>query len=225
MLFRIDPTQYQARYDQLAAQLQLAELRLEQFSQLERRDAGNKFRVQEAEANVRSLKAQMADVKWQLDNTTVRAPTDGFATAIALRLGARVATLPLSPAMAFIDTSETLVAVQVAQAYVRHINVGDAAEITFKALSGHVYRASVEQVLPAISEGQVTVSGLAATPRQLAPKPFVVRLILDNPNAIKGLPAGAFGQAAIYTSAARAAHVIRRVMMRMQAWMNYILPF
>ncbi len=54
VLFRIDPTQYQARVDQLAAQMKLAELRLEQYAQLERRNAGSKFRVQEARTCTRS---------------------------------------------------------------------------------------------------------------------------------------------------------------------------
>ncbi len=37
------------------------------------------------------------------------------------------------------------------------------------------------------------------------------------------LPGGAVGTAAIYTDQAKFTHVIRRVMMRMQAWINYLL--
>ena len=225
VLFRIDPTQYKARVDQLNAQLELAQLRLEQFTELQRRNAGNRFQVEEANAGVRTLKAQLEDAKWQLDSTTIKAPADGFATAIALRSGARVAALPLAPAMAFIDTSETIIAAQIGQIYARHIKIGSEAEITFKVLPGQAYQARVDAILPAISEGQVTVSGLAASPRQLASRPFVIRLKLDQPEAAANLPAGTFGQVAIYTSAAAAAHPIRRVMLRMQAWMNYLVPF
>jgi hypothetical protein len=53
--------------------------------------------------------------KWNLDKTVVRAPEDGYVTNLALRKGARVASLPLSPVMAFIDTSETVVGVEIAQ--------------------------------------------------------------------------------------------------------------
>ena len=42
-----------------------------------------------------------------------------------------------------------------------------------------------------------------------------------DPNLLSG---GASGTAAIYTDNAGLTHVIRRVMIRMQTWMNYILP-
>lgn len=38
--------------------------------------------------------------------------------------GARVANLPLSPVMAFIDTSQTIVGVEIQQIYTRYIEVG-----------------------------------------------------------------------------------------------------
>jgi hypothetical protein len=37
-------------------------------------------------------------------------------------------------------------------------------------------------------------------------------------------PGGAVGTATIYTDSVSMTHLIRRVMMRMQTWMNYILP-
>lgn len=225
VLFRIDPTQYQARVDQLAAQLQLAELRLEQFTELERRNAGNRFQVQEASANARMLRAQLADAQWLLDHTTIRAPFRGFATAIALRPGTRVAASPLSPVMAFIDTSEIVFAAQILQAYVRHIMPGDEVEVTFKALPGQIFRARVATVLPALSEGQLSVSGLAASPRSVSPLPFIVRMELEGHPRLRDIPAGAMADVAIYTSSVSATHLIRRIMIRMRAWMNYVIPF
>ena len=41
---------------------------------------------------------------------------------------------------------------------------------------------------------------------------------------LASIPGGAVGTAAIYTDSVTATHVIRRVMMRMEAWMNYIKP-
>ena len=55
-----------------------------------------------------SSRAQLDGAQWNLDKTIVRAPADGYVTNVALRKGARVANLPLSPVMAFIDTSETM---------------------------------------------------------------------------------------------------------------------
>lgn len=224
VLFRIDPTQYQAKVDQLTAQLKLAELRLQQYTQLEARDAGSKFRVEEANANVESLRAQLSDAQWQLDSTTVRAPADGFATNVALRPGARVSAIPLAATMPFFDTSTMIVGVQIHQIYARFIEPGQKAEIAFKEFPGQVFSATVEALLPAISQGQVAVSGTAIGPTQLSAEPFIVRLKLDDQKLADKLHAGAYGQAAIYTSSMQATHVIRRVMMRMQGWMNYLVP-
>jgi multidrug resistance efflux pump len=224
VLFRIDPTQYQAKVDQLTAQLKLAQLRQEQYAQLAARNAGNRFRVEETQANVASLKAQLADAQWQLKGTTVRAPADGFATYVALRPGARVASVPMAATMPFFDTSETVVGVQIHQIHTRFIEPGQEAELTFKEFPGQVFSAKVDLVLPAISQGQVAVSGAAVTPGPISPAPFFVRLKLDNPKIAAKLHAGAYGEAAIYTSSMQAAHVIRRVMLRMQAWINYLSP-
>ena len=224
VLFRIDPTQYQAKVDQLTAQLKLAELREQQFKQLAAREAGTKFNVEEAEANVGILRAQLADARWQLDSTTVRAPADGFATNVGLRPGARVAAVPLAATMPFFDTSETVVGAQIHQIYARFVEPGQPADLTFKQFPGEVFKATVEMVLPAISQGQVTVSGTAIQSTRPTPDPFVVRLRLGDPNAANRLAAGSYGQAAIYTSSMQPTHVIRRVMMWMQAWLNYVIP-
>ena len=54
---------------------------------------------------------------------------------------------------------------------------------------------------------------------------FAVILNLDDERIDPlSLPGGALGTAAIYTENASATHVIRRIMVRMESWMNYILP-
>jgi hypothetical protein len=52
----------------------------------------------------------------------------------------------------------------------------------------------------------------------------VVRVALDDKEFAKRLPAGSAGEAAIYTDRVKAAHVIRRVLLRQVAIMNYVLP-
>ena len=42
---------------------------------------------------------------------------------------------------------------------------------------------------------------------------------------IASVPGGAVGTGAVYTDAAKATHVIRKVMIRMQAWLNYLIPY
>lgn len=225
VLFRIDETPFKAQVDALDAQLKFAQLHFEQMTQLQRGDAGRAFDVQQRESEVQQLKAQLDGARWNLDKTVVRAPADGYVTNIALRKGARVSSLPLAPVMAFIDTSETIVAVEIQQINTRYIKPGQPVEITFKFLPGHVYEARVESVLQAVSTGQIQPSGLAVTPKAVQAAPFVVRLTLDDAELAKRLPAGSTGQAAIFTEHVKAAHVIRRVMLRMTAILNYVNPF
>jgi RND family efflux transporter MFP subunit len=122
VLFRIDPTTYEAQVRGIEAQLKLAELRLGQFSELQRHASGRAFDVQERETDVEQLRAQLDGAKWNLDRTTVRAPAGGYVTNLALRKGARVTAQ--SPVMAFIDTSETIVGVEIPQIQARYIQVG-----------------------------------------------------------------------------------------------------
>ncbi|MCB8819763.1 HlyD family secretion protein [Microvirga rosea] len=223
VLFRIDPTTYQAQVQAIEAQLKLAELRLSQFSELQRRDTGRAFDVQERQSEVDQLKAQLEGAKWNLDKTTVRAPTDGYVTNLALRKGARVTGQ--SPVMAFIDASEAIFGVEIPQIGVRYVEVGQPVEITFKTLPGEVFAAKVETVLQAIATGQSQPGGLAVMPSEVQAAPFIVRVTLNDQNVAKRLPAGSTGVAAIFTERVKASHVIRQVLLRQTAILNYINPF
>jgi multidrug resistance efflux pump len=225
VLFRIDPTPFQAQVDALKAQVDFEKLRLSQMTQLQSTAAGRAFDVQERQASVDQLAAQLVGARYNLEQTVVRAPADGYVTNLALRTGARVAALPLSPVMAFVDTSDTILGAAIAQIDARYILPGQPVEATFKFFPGHVYSGKVVAVLQAISTGQVQASGLAVTPRAIESGPFVVRFALDDADVARQLPAGATGEAAIYTAHIKPAHIIRKVVLRQIAILNYINPF
>jgi RND family efflux transporter MFP subunit len=225
VLFKIDPVPYQAQVDAIEAQLKLSDLRLSQMTQLFERDSGRAFDVQQRQSEVDQLKAQLETAKWNLDKTVVRAPADGYATNVALRKGARVANLPLSPVMAFIDTSDTLVGVEISQNDARYVRVGQPVEITFKFEPGFIRTGKVETVFQAISTGQAQVSGTAVAPKEIQSAPFLVRVKLDDADLAKQLPAGSTGTAAIFTEAVKPTHIIRKVLLRQIAILNYVNPF
>lgn len=225
VLFMIDPAPYDAEARALDAQLKFAELRLSQMTQLQERGTGRAFDVEERQAEVDKLRAQLDGAKWNLDKTVVRAPADGYVTNVTLRKGARVASLPLSPVMAFIDTSETIVGVDIAQIDARYVEPGQPVELTFKFVPGTIYTGRVEAVLQAVAAGQEQPSGLAVAPKGVQTAPFVVRVKLDDDGIARRLPAGSSGEVAIFTDHVKAAHIIRRVMLRMTAILNYINPF
>jgi RND family efflux transporter MFP subunit len=225
VLFRIDPVPYEAQVKAIQAQLKLSATRLAQMTQLFERDSGRGFDVEQRQSEVDHLKAQLEGAQWNLDKTTVRAPTDGYVTNLALRKGARVANLPLSPVMAFIDTSNTLIGIELAQIDARYVTPGQEVEVTFKFLPGRVFSGKVETVLQAIATGQVQTSGLAVQSKGIEAAPFVARIRLDDAALADRLPAGSTGTAAIFTERVKAAHVIRKVLLRQIAITNYVNPF
>jgi len=225
VLFKIDPTPFQAQVDAFAAQLKFEQLRLSQMTQLSERGTGRNFDVEQRQASVDQLTAQLAGAQYNLEQTVVRAPSDGYVTNLALRKGARVAALPLSPVMAFIDVSETIVGIAIQQIGARYIEPGQEVEVTFKFMPGRILTARVVDVLQAISTGQVEASGLAVTPKDVPSAPFVVRVKLDDGDVARRLPAGSAGDAAIYTAHIKASHIIRQVVLRQIAILNYVNPF
>ena len=225
VLFRIDPGPFEASVDALDAQLKFEQLRLAQFTQLQLHDSGRAFDVEQRQAQVDRLLAQVAGAKWNLEKTVVVAPAEGYVTNLALRKGARVSNLSMAPVMAFIDTSGTIIGIEIQQNDARYIEPGQPVELTFKFAPGQIYTGKVDAVLQAIATGQVQASGLAATPKAIQAAPFVVRVVLDDAEFAKRLPAGSTGDAAIFTDRVKAAHVIRKVILRQIAIVNYVNPF
>jgi|SRR5882724_3231183 len=72
VLFRIDPVPFESQAKALEAQLRFQDLRLSQMTQLQERDAGRAFDVQQRQSEVDQLKAQLENAKWNLDKTVVR---------------------------------------------------------------------------------------------------------------------------------------------------------
>jgi RND family efflux transporter MFP subunit len=225
VLFKIDPVPYQAQVDSIGAQLKFEQLRLSQMTQLQLSDAGRAFDVEQRQADVDKLKGQLLGAKYNLEQTVVRAPSDGYVTNVGLLKGARVANLPLSPVMAFISTAETVVGVEIQQIYTRYVEPRQDVEVTFKVFPGQVFKGKVVTVLDATSTGQVLASGTAVTPRQITAAPFAVRVKLDDDKLAESLPAGTAGEAAIYTPHIAASHIIRKVILRQIAIVNYVNPF
>ncbi len=225
VLFKIDPTPYDAQAKAIEAQLKLSNTRLGQMTTLYERDAGRAFDVEQRQSEVDQLRAQLENAQWNLDKTVVRAPADGYVTNVALRKGARVGNLSVSPVMAFIDTSETMIGVELNQIDARYVAPGQEVEVTFKFIPGRVFTGKVESILQAVATGQTQVSGEAVLPGGLATVPFVVRVKLDDGNLARRLPAGTTGTAAIYTNHVTVSHIIRRVLLRQVAIANYVSPF
>ncbi|MGI9370795.1 MAG: HlyD family secretion protein [Ruegeria sp.] len=174
---------------------------------------------------VAELEAELVKAEFELSQTTVRAPSDGYVVGVTLQTGQRVANLPLRSWIAFVPSASRKITVAIPQTRLRYVQPGQDAEVAFAFLPGEVITAKVKDVIQINAGAQLPPSGILPSVNTLeGPNELMaVTLDLNNP-AAASLPGGADGTAAVYTQAAKSTHVVRKVMLRMDAWMNYILP-
>ncbi len=224
LLFRMDDTPYRAAVAAIGAQLTLAKRRFEQASVLAESQAGSRYELEAAETQVESLEAQLDGAQFNLDNTSVYAPTDGHVTALGLREGSMLMGAPFTQAMAFVDDSETVITAQIHQINLRHVAPGQSVEVVFKTRPGEVFSGIVDHVITDLATAQLAPGGAAPRVQEILPAPFYVDIHLDDPDIARSLPSGSVGTAAIYTGKIELTYAIRKVMMRMDAWTAYIIP-
>lgn len=217
------------------ANLQSSELELKQLVETELPRTQALYRqaqlaadsmIGEEHTSVAMVRAQLESAKYDLEQTTVRAPSRGHVMYMTLRPGQRVANLPLRSWMAFVDEEKTEVAMLVDQYVLRHVRPGQKAEVTLKYFPGRILSAKVNRVNQMTSSGQVSPSGVIAQfPTTASAEQYAVVIDIDDESFdLNQLAGGAAGTASIYTDSMKATHVIRKVMIRMDAWLNYLFP-
>jgi multidrug resistance efflux pump len=174
---------------------------------------------------VAQLQAALNDAQFDLDQTTVRAPADGFVTQVALEAGVYVVPAPFRPAMTFINTGPKTNALGAAfqQNALQRVHAGDEAEIAFQAVPGRVFEGKVRVVLDAIAAGQMQSSGTLQAFGGPAGESRGMALIdiLDDTSAYQ-IPVGAAADVAIYTDHVKELSLLRKILLRMQSWENYV---
>jgi len=228
VLFRLDPTPFKNKVLAIQAQIVSAEKDLERTKDLLRTGAGTKRNVDLAQANFDNLSAQLATEEYNLSETTFRAPTDGFVTQLTLRPGARAASLPLRPVMVFVHKNERHIIGWYRQNNASRLTKDAEAEVAFDAIPGKVFSGTVAQMLPVIAEGQLQASGNLINMQGTSPGRIPVTILIDDPEfeAYRDqLPSGAYAQSAIYTEHFHHVAIMRKVLLRMSSWMNYLFPF
>lgn len=224
VLFRIEPAQFVQRVAALEAQLILSATRFKQESELVAQGAGSAFDVQRYDADVKRLTAELTQAKIDLDNTTVRAPTDGYVTQVTLRPGMMAVPMPLSPLMVFVHEEKDAFFAAFRQNSMQGIDPGDKVEVSLDGVPGRIFAAKVKQILPVMSEGQVSASGVLRNLEGVYARPGRVLVQIeftDDLSAYK-LPVGASGSTVVYTGEFKAIQVMRMVILRIKAWEKYL---
>jgi multidrug resistance efflux pump len=174
---------------------------------------------------VARLTAELADAQFDLEQTVTRAPSAGFVSQLALRPGVYVVPAPLRPVMVFVNTEKGDQALSAAfqQNSLQRVKAGDEAEVAFDAVPGRVFKGKVRIVLDAIAAGQVQATGALVDFGQPTGGGRAVAVIdvLDDMSGYQ-IPLGAAGQVAIYTEHWHHVSLLRKILLRMRSWENYI---
>jgi multidrug resistance efflux pump len=174
---------------------------------------------------VARLQAELRNAEFDLDQTTVRAPTDGYVTQVFLRPGMMANPLPLRPVMVFINNEDRMLGAAFIQNSLQRVTVGDDAEVSFKAVPGKIFKAKVGAIIDVMAQGQLQPTGALIDP--LAPERIpagqtLARIdILEDTSAYQ-LPGGVVADVAVYTHHWHHVAILRKVLLRMSSWMNYV---
>jgi len=226
VMFRIDPEPFEDVVAGLEGELVAARKDFDRAEQLASTGSGSVRNVDQTRARVESLEASLGQARFNLEHTVITAPGDGFVTQLALRLGMMVVPLPISPGMTFVHKEERLFYGWFRQNSLLRLQEGNDAEVTFDGIPGVIFSGEVIDVVPAIPEGQIRVGAdLIRFDQSQQPGRIAVTIRITDP-ALDDyeLPVGMYGQAAILTEHFHHIGTLRRILLRMAAWMNYVFP-
>jgi len=173
--------------------------------------------------DVARFQAELDKARYDLERTVVRAPTSGYVTQLLLRPGMMAASLPLRPTMVFVHDESAPMVAAFRQNSALRLRAGYEAEIVFPSIPGRVFSGEVVQVMPSLSEGQVQNSGnLLGTQSFQAIGRIPVQIeILDDMTEFE-LPTGTRAQVAIYSDHFHHVAIMRKILLRMSSWQNYL---
>ncbi|ABV35586.1 secretion protein HlyD family protein [Shewanella sediminis HAW-EB3] len=172
---------------------------------------------------VAGIQGELEKALFDLEMTVVRAPSDGMVTQMALRPGIVAVPMPLRSLVSFIPEEQRYFAGAFWQNSLLRLKEGDEAEVILDAAPGVVFKGRVAKILPAMAEGELQSRGVLISSMVLMPRGRAIVLIeLDDHDVKSAFPAGVAGQAAIYTEHFHHVSVIRKVLLRMQGWLNYL---
>ncbi|XXD07582.1 HlyD family secretion protein [Klebsiella sp. R445] len=175
------------------------------------------------QSQVVSLRAQLAEAKYNLDQTVIRAPSNGYVTQVLIRPGTYAAALPLRPVMVFIPEQKRQIVAQFRQNSLLRLKPGDDAEAVFNALPGQVFHGKLTSILPVVPGGSYQAQGTLQSLSILPGTDGVLATIELDANAdVDSLPDGIYAQVAVYSDHFSHVSVMRKVLLRMTSWMHYL---
>jgi multidrug resistance efflux pump len=175
-------------------------------------------------AQVAQIRAQLENARWELEQTVTVSPCDCYVINLQLRPGAFVAGIPFNAVMSLVDAQGQVVAL-FNQNELHQVAPGNEAEFTLYTDPGRIIKGKVDSVIWAQGQGQLPASGTLPMIGVLTQPPgrYAVKFDIADKDKEVFMAAGAAGSAAIYTERLAAIHIIRKVVLRVGAYFNYLI--
>jgi multidrug resistance efflux pump len=173
--------------------------------------------------DVARIQAELEQARYDLERTIVRAPTGGYVSQLLLRPGMMAASLPLRPVMVFVHDEQPPMVAAFRQNSALRLRQGFEAEIVYPSIPGRVFKGIVTQVLPNVGEGQLQTSGsLVGTEVFRSVGRMAVEIEVTDDLSEFQLPRGSRAQVAVYSDRFSHVAIMRRILLRMSSWQNYL---
>jgi multidrug resistance efflux pump len=173
---------------------------------------------------VREVQAMLDKARWDLEQTVVRAPSDGYVPQVTMRPGQVVVQLPFKATMVFVSTEQQVLVATFAQKAISDIKPGLDAEVTFEAFPGKSFKVKVKRVFTIVPEGEILASGqLLEAKDKNADDRIPVSFEYGEDIAALNLPAGTQASIAVYTERVHALSIVRKIILRMKSWEHFVI--
>ena len=174
-------------------------------------------------SQVAQVRAQLENARWLLEQTTTRSPCECYVVNLALRPGGFVGQVAFSQVMTLVEAEGQVVALY-SQNELYKVEPGNEVEFALKTLPGKIIKGKVDSIIWALGQGQMQASGTVPT-TGLTPLPgrYAVKFNVSERDREQFFAAGAVGTAAIYTDHLHAIHIIRKLIMRVGSYLNYLV--
>jgi multidrug resistance efflux pump len=179
--------------------------------------------IQGVNTDVARIQAELDTARYDLEQTVVRAPTDGFVAQLFLRPGMYAVPLPTRPVMVFIHKELPSFSAAFLQNSSQRIIEGADAEVILPAVPGRFFKAKVVSTGAYIPQGQLQPNGTLVDPTQIKGDGRIIVQIkfLEDLSRFQIVP-GSIGSVAIYTDHMKHLSLLRKVLLRMKSWTNYL---
>jgi multidrug resistance efflux pump len=179
--------------------------------------------VEGVNTDVARLQAELDTAKFNLEQSVVRAPTDGTVQQNFLRPGMFAAAMPLRPVMIFLHNEKPKFVAAFLQNSAQRIEEGSEAEFILPSVPGRFFKGKIHAVGAFIAQGQLQPSGNLVDPEQIKGEGRILVGIEPEDDLSKYLIVpGSTAQVAIYTHHMHHLGIMRKVLLRMSSWTNYL---